>query len=111
MDQKDLMAKNSTEDEVLKKCNENPDSGNCNSIEWITPTNNIRIWPPENTTLLVVDIHVQGGAINIYETPRDKFIGGVGEKESENLVLIPWRNNWWYYSIGLLRVGYITRKP
>ena len=39
--------------------------------------------------MIVVDIHVQGGAINIYETPRDKFISGIREKESENLVLIP----------------------
>jgi hypothetical protein len=128
MKQKILMAKNSTEDKVLKKCIENvrlagphfaavlkltagqSNSGNYNSIEWTTPTNNIRIWPPENTALLVVNIHVQGGAINIYETPRDKFIGGVGEKESENLVLVSWKNNWWYYSIGSLRVGYIARK-
>lgn len=95
---------------ILKLTAGQPDIGNCNSFEWITPTNNIRIWPPENTAMLVVDIHAQGGAINIYETPRDKFVGGVGEKESGNLVLVSWKNNWWYYSIGLLRVGYITRK-
>lgn len=68
----------------------------------------MRIWPPENTTAVVVDIYKDGGAVNIYETPGDKFLDGVGSGDVDSLVMIPWNKSWWYYSIGSLRVGYIA---
>jgi hypothetical protein len=57
-----------------------------------------------------VNIHKDRGAVNVYETPGDKFIGGVGSEDAESLVMIPWNERWWYYSIGSLRVGYIKKK-
>ena len=68
----------------------------------------MRLWPPEGTTALLIDVSSEGGAVNVYETPRDKFVEGVGQKESENLVLISWQANWFYYSIGSVRVAYLS---
>jgi hypothetical protein len=35
---------------------------------------------------------------------------GIGSEDAESLVMIPWNERWWYYSIGSLRVGYIKKK-
>ena len=69
----------------------------------------MRIWPPEGTTAVLIDVDSEGGAFNVYETPRDKFVEGVGQKESDNFVLIMWQANWFYYSIGSVRVIYLSR--
>lgn len=70
----------------------------------------MRIWPPEKTAAIVVNVDMNGGAVNIYGTPGDKFVGGVGREDTGSLVIIPWDKRWWYYSIGSLQVGYIKKK-
>lgn len=78
------------------------------SIEWSTAQPNVRTWPPETTVMVAVDIK-QGekGAVNIYETPRDKYVGGIGEKDKARIVMVRWNSNWWYYYIGSVRIAYI----
>lgn len=58
--------------------------------------------------MVAVDIKQRGtGAFNIYETPRDKYVGGIGEKDKERIAMVRWKSNWWYYYIGSVRIGYI----
>jgi hypothetical protein len=80
-----------------------------NSIEWIAPRENYRTWPPETTIALVADIDSGGGAVNVYRTPGDKFVDGIGEKDKNDIVLVLWDRSWWYYTIGSVRIGYIKR--
>jgi hypothetical protein len=58
--------------------------------------------------MVAVDIkQAETGAFNIYETPRDKYVGGIGEKDKARIVMVRWKSNWWYYYIGSVRIGYI----
>ena len=58
----------------------------------------------------MVIISVNGGRIKLFETPDDKYVGGVGMEDAGYKILVPWRSNWWYYSIGTVEVQYLVRK-
>ncbi|OJD13487.1 hypothetical protein AJ78_06059 [Emergomyces pasteurianus Ep9510] len=79
------------------------------SIEWITPTNNIRTSPPSSILAVVVDIGSNAGAVRIHEAEGGKFVDGVGTEEAGHVVIVPWDGNWYYYTIGRIRLGYIRR--
>ncbi|QSS64923.1 hypothetical protein I7I51_01998 [Histoplasma capsulatum] len=79
------------------------------SIEWITPTNNIRTSPPSSTLAVAVDIGSNAGAVRIHEAEGGKFVDGVGTEEAGHVVIVPWDGNWYYYTIGRIRLGYIRR--
>lgn len=65
--------------------------------------------PPENTAVIVVDVRSTLGAIQI-ANELNEYIAGVGTEELGKLVMIPWNKNWWYYSIGTIRLAYIRAK-
>jgi len=84
--------------------------GDCDPLEWMTPSNNVRMDPPQNTVALVVDVRGSQGAIRIANTQDNKYADEVGPvKEAGNLVMVTWKSNWWYYTIGSVRVAYIRR--
>ena len=48
--------------------------------------------------------------MNIVERQDNEYIDKVGVAEDENLVIVPWKREWWYYAIGSVRVAHIERK-
>lgn len=83
--------------------------GDCDPLVWLTPTNNVRMNPPENT-VVVVDVRGNQGAIRIVDKKDNKYVDGIGTEETRKLVMVPWNSNWWYYTIGSIRVAYIGKK-
>lgn len=80
------------------------------SLEWITPTNNVHITPADRTVALVIDLRTNKGAIFIHQQSDGKYVAGVGIEESGNIVIVPWNQDWYYFSIGTVRLAYaITR--
>ena len=59
--------------------------------------------------MVIVDIQ-ERGAINIFNKTGDAYVDGVGIEDANALVVIPWDDNWWFFSIGKLRVGYLKAK-
>lgn len=87
------------------------DCGECEPLVWTTPSNDVRVNPPENTVAVVVDVRGGQGAINILNTENNKYVDKVGPiKGADNLVMVLWRSSWWYYAIGSVRVAHIGRK-
>ena len=66
--------------------------------------------PPENTVVVVVDVRNNQGAIQIADKQTNEYVDGVGTEAAGNLVMIPWDENWWYYSMGSTRLAYIETK-
>ncbi len=86
------------------------DCGDCDPVGWTTPARNVRINPPKNTVALVVDVRGGQGAIRIVNKEDNKHVDDVGPiKEGGNLVIIPWKNIWWYYAIGSVRVAHVEK--
>jgi hypothetical protein len=85
--------------------------GDCEVLDWINPSRNIREDPPRNTVAVVVDVRAYQGAIYIKSTLDEKHVDKVGPVKGEgNLVMVPWQNKWCYEPIGSVRVAYIQRK-
>jgi hypothetical protein len=63
-----------------------------------------------NTVAIVVDVRNSRGAINIHETQSNDWVDQVGTEETGKLVIVLWKSNWYYYSVGSLPVGYIVKK-
>jgi hypothetical protein len=57
----------------------------------------------------VVDVRKKQGAIFVHELENGEYVGGVGVDEQGNLIMIPWNHEWYYYTIGSLRIEYITK--
>lgn len=86
------------------------DCGDCDIPSWIDPSNNTRTTPPQNTVAIVIDVRNNRGAVYIHETQGGKHVDGVGTENSRNLVMVPWNSDWYYYSIGSIRLAYIGKK-
>ncbi len=65
--------------------------------------------PPEHTVVVVVDVRSNQGAIQIMDNSK-QYVDGVGTEEAGNLIMIPWKKEWWYYCIGTTRIAYICAK-
>jgi hypothetical protein len=50
------------------------------------------------------------GAVLIHERRDGKYKGGVGTEDQGYMVMVPWSNDWYYYSIGSTRLAYIKKK-
>lgn len=94
--------------DILSLYTNNVDNIDC-TIEWFSPTNNVRTSPSPGTLAVVVDIGSNAGAVRIHEIDGGKFVDGVGTEESGKVVLVPWDGDWYYYTIGKIRLGYIRR--
>ena len=78
---------------------------------WTTLAKNVRMDPSETTVALVVDVRGGQGAIRIVNKEDNKHVDGVGPmKEAGNLVIVLWKNKWWYYAIGSVRVAHVEKK-
>lgn len=71
----------------------------------------MRMNPPEDLAVLVLDFRGHEGAIQIVDSQSDEYLHGVGTEQKGNLVMIPWKKEWWFYCIGITRVAYVRRKP
>ncbi len=60
--------------------------------------------PLENTAVVVVDFRNNQGAIQIVDKQLNKYVDGVGTEVAGNLVMIPWKKDWWYYYMGSTRL-------
>lgn len=86
-------------------------SDDCASPEWTTPTKHVRMDPPKDTLVVVVDVRGGQGAIRIMNIHENKYVDDVGPtKENGNMVIIPWNPDWWYYAIGQVHVAHIRSK-
>ncbi|KAI9749788.1 MAG: hypothetical protein M4579_006738 [Chaenotheca gracillima] len=99
-----------TDDDLVEKCKEQTNCGDCTAPDWMTPSEDVRMIPPEDTVALVIDIGQNQGAIQIVEKQANKYVDMVGTEEAGNMVMIPWNKDWWFYCIGSTRVGYIRTK-
>lgn len=80
-------------------------------MSWTTPAKNVQIDPLKNTVALVVDVSGGQGTICIVNKEDNKNVDDVGPiKEGRNLAIVPWKNNWWYYAIGSVRVAHVQKK-
>lgn len=78
---------------------------------WTTPSNDVRMEPPNDTVAVAVDVRSGQGAINIVKKQGNKFVDKVGPmKGAKNLVIVRWQSDWWYYAIGDVQVAYIPKK-
>ena len=84
--------------------------GDCDSPVWISPSKNVRMEPPENTVVVVVDIRSNQGAIYIVNKQTDGYVDHVGTDVAGNLIMVPWNKDWWYYCLGSTRLAYIGNK-
>lgn len=68
---------------------------------------------PNGTVAVIVDISPAGGAIKIGEDADNElgveFVEMVGIEDSDGLVVIPWEERWWFYTIGAITVRYIVK--
>lgn len=78
-------------------------------MSWANPPKGTRIFPPENTAAVVVDLTDSQGALRIFETEGDRFVDMVGMEEKGNQILVPWDTSWWLRVSGQLRIGYISK--
>lgn len=88
----------STDDEVMERCKKEvryclrcllrilntfqTNCGDCDPLVWLTPTNNVRMNPPENT-VVVVDVRGNQGAIRIVDKKDNKYVDGIGTEETK----------------------------
>ncbi|KAI9888494.1 MAG: hypothetical protein M1814_006885 [Vezdaea aestivalis] len=105
-----IRTQESEDDKLIDKCRDSFDCGDCESPTWKAPSNNVHIHPSENTIAIIIDVRDNKGAIFIHEKEDGKYVDGVGTEETGNLVIVPWNNNWYYYSIGSVRLAWVERK-
>lgn len=79
-------------------------------MTWMTPERSNTYSPPGGTVAVVVDLRENIGGIKIHLNSNDDFVGMVGTEERGFFVTIPWQEEWNFYSVGSVRVGYITMK-
>ena len=57
------------------------------------------------------DVRSGQGAVRIGEKEKHKHVDDVGPTgEGPNMVIVPWKNIWWYYTIGTVQVAHIRKK-
>jgi len=100
----------SDNDKIVEKYKQETNSGDCEIQTWLKPEKRTRIYPPEGTVAIVVDVRNNRGAINIHQTQSNDWVDQVGTEETGKLVIVPWTSSWYYYSVGALVVGYIVEK-
>lgn len=67
--------------------------------------------PAQDTVAVVVDVRSGQGAIRIASTQGNNHVDDVGPmKGAGNMVIVPWKSDWWYYAIGSVRVAHIGKK-
>ncbi|OCL12970.1 hypothetical protein AOQ84DRAFT_131021 [Glonium stellatum] len=98
-----------SEDALIRECKEETDCGDCEAPDWIKP-DGTRTNPPNDTVAIVVDMRNNVGAVLIHERRDGKYKGGVGTEDQGYMVMVPWSNDWYYYSIGSTRLAYIKKK-
>jgi hypothetical protein len=49
------------------------------------------------------------GAILIHRREDNAYIGGVGTEDKGRTMLVPWNQDWDYYSIGATSLAYMKR--
>jgi len=98
-----------SEDALIRVCKEETDCGDCKAPDWITPDGK-RTTPPSGTVAVVVDMRNNVGAVLIHERRDGTYKGGVGTEDEGHMVLVPWNDDWYYYSIGSTRLAYIMKK-
>ena len=60
---------------------------------------------------MIVDVRGGQGAINIVKTQDNEYVDKVGPmKGADDLVIVPWQSDWWYYAIGSVRVAHVEKK-
>ncbi|KAF2175341.1 hypothetical protein K469DRAFT_702363 [Zopfia rhizophila CBS 207.26] len=105
-----IRTKDSDDNNLVEEFKKQTDCGDCTTPTWISPQNRTRIYPPDNTAAIVVDVRNNKGAVNIHKKDSSEFVDMVGTEESGKLVIVPWNNSWFYYSVGSLKVGYIAKQ-
>ena len=85
--------------------------GECDPIEWTRPAKGTRVDPPADIVVIVVDFSGTDnvGAFNIFEA-NDKQFAKIGMEERGRQIIVRWKQGWWYYVAGSLRVGYVREK-
>jgi len=80
-------------------------------LDWISvaPPNQHNRSPPADAIAIVADVTGRSGAIRVFETGSNEFLGGVGT-EYAGYVIVPWNNRWNYSCVGTLRVSYIVKQ-
>jgi hypothetical protein len=82
----------------------------CEGPIWIKPDGK-HTTPPDRTVAIVVDMQTLVGAVLIHRRGDDAYIGGVGTEDKGHTMLVPWNQDWDYYSIGKTSLAYMKRRP
>lgn len=83
--------------------------GECEDPDWIVPDGK-RTLPPDRTVAIVVDMRSLRGAVLVHQRKDDAYVGGVGTEETGHIVVVPWNQDWDYYTIGTTSIAYVKRR-
>lgn len=76
----------------------------------MSPPKRTRMYPPDSTAAIVVDVRNGKGGVNIHKKESNGWVDMVGIEERGKLVIVPWDKSWFYYVVGSVQVGYMARK-
>lgn len=112
------VSKSSTDEDLVETCKRELQCYSCQiesgpQKETITPTD-----LPENTVAVIIDISDAGGALYVHKKADNDFgnvfIDMVGSGDSVenvlNLVIVPWKAEWFYRSLGAIRLKYVIKR-
>jgi hypothetical protein len=99
--------------EILNLCKGELGYEDCTLIPGPTTEVIYKTTPPAKTVAVIVDISSNGGAMKIGKKSDNDLgvaaVGKVGTEDAADLVIMPWSDGWWFYSIGSIRIRYIVR--
>ncbi|KAF3760114.1 hypothetical protein M406DRAFT_235029, partial [Cryphonectria parasitica EP155] len=77
--------------------------------EWYSHKDCDEITPAGDTAAIVVDARTNEAAIRIFDSTTKERVGFVGIEEQGNVVIVPWRDGWYYFCTRSPRVAHVKK--
>jgi hypothetical protein len=79
-------------------------------ITWTSPSKGTRIYPPENTVAIIVNLVNNPGAIRIFRDESTYIDGVFIDDSDESREIVLWKIGWWFRASGSPQVAYVAKK-